>query len=162
MVIFNLKAAFKNKYINGTDVEKIRLEKLADDVNSALRNVSQDPIKFNNPYKSGSKVFERVVTREEKYVRLITKDGDNFVNNPTGKWLARESDIQGLTASQIKNKYTLPFEPTHIIDVKISTGTKIREGVAGAVDGWGSGGNTQIELLENIDGFDLSSIRKIS
>lgn len=60
----------------------------------------------------------------------------------------KQSDIQGLTPTQIADKYALPNVPTHITSVKPPEGTKIRTGTANS--NFGGVGNAQ--QFEFIDG----------
>ena len=53
-------------------------------------------------------------------------------------WFMREKDIIGLTPEEIKDKYALPYTPTHVVDVKIGN-IIIRTGVVKEVDGWWKG-----------------------
>ncbi len=91
---------------------------------------------------------------------LIRLDKDHtFVRvhgekNRAREWVMRPEEIEGLTPKQIKDKFALPSEPTHISEVKVPSGTKIRLGTAGEQTGWGKGGGTQYELLAD----DLSKI----
>jgi hypothetical protein len=76
-----------------------------------------------------------------KVVRVYTEGS----TNPLGYWVMEASEIQGLTAAQIQQKFALPFKPTHISVVDILAGTTIRIGAAGS-NSFGSGGGIQIEI----------------
>jgi len=62
----------------------------------------------------------------------------------TSAWFMREKDIIGLTPEEIKDKYALPYTPTHVVDVKIGSVT-IRTGVVKEVEGWGKGKGQQFD-----------------
>ena len=101
---------------------------------------------YNPPYKPGTKVNEIVLQEgnDIKFVRVYDKD----VSGMKGSWIMRAEDIEGLTPSQIKDKYALPAIPKYICDVEIKPGTHLREGIANEVDGWGKGGGRQIDLMK--------------
>ena len=53
-------------------------------------------------------------------------------------------DIQPL---EIQNKFALPNTPKYVCDVELEAGTHIREGEVNPLEGWGSGGGTQYDLI---------------
>lgn len=55
------------------------------------------------------------------YVRVFAEG----VNNPSGAWMMRLEDIQGLSPSQIQEQFDLPALPTSIVDVAPPTGTVV-------------------------------------
>ena len=59
----------------------------------------------------------------------------------------KKSDIEGLTATQIADKYALPKKTTHICDVKVTPDFKLQTGIANAVKGWGNGGGQQFDTM---------------
>ncbi|HLR36234.1 MAG TPA: hypothetical protein VK071_13020 [Tissierellales bacterium] len=59
----------------------------------------------------------------------------------------KKADIDGLTPSQIADKYALPVEPTHICDVDVPKEFLLQTGIANKVDGWGSGGGQQFDTM---------------
>lgn len=96
------------------------------------------------PYKEGDEVYS-----------YKTGDGDEFVRvhgpgNHEGPWMMKKSEIEGLSPTQIKDKFALPDTPTHVSTVKPPPGTSVHQGTAAAQSGWGGGGGTQIELQEII------------
>ena len=56
----------------------------------------------------------------------------------------REKDIIGLTPEEIKDKFALPYTPTHVVDVKIGNIT-IRTGIVKEVESWGKGKGQQFD-----------------
>ena len=58
----------------------------------------------------------------------------------------RTSDIKGLNAQQIQEKFALPYLPTHQVDATIPQGNTIRASTAGSAFGQ-SGGGVQFEVL---------------
>ena len=59
----------------------------------------------------------------------------------------RSDEIIGLTPKQIKNKFSLEYTPDHICDFTIPKGTVMRTGIAGEIEGWGTGGGIQFDLM---------------
>lgn len=107
------------------------------------------------PYDEAYDVIEGVTEGTESFVRV---HGDG---NKVSKWMMKASEIEGLSAEQIKDKFALPSLPTHISDVNLPKGTKIRTGVAGKVKDWGNGGGVQIELQQRIAENAFTNTRKI-
>ena len=62
----------------------------------------------------------------------------------------RYSNIEGLTAAQIKDKYALPNLPTHYCFVDVPSGISMYAGIVNEVAGWGTGGAVQFELAQII------------
>ena len=89
---------------------------------------------------------------DESYeVKLVKNNGESFVRvytvsktNKASAWFMREDDIIGLTPEEIKDKFALPYTPTHVVDVKIGN-IIIRTGVVKEVDGWGKGKGQQFD-----------------
>ncbi len=117
-------------------------------------------------YTSGSVVAEFVLSTKQKFVRVITK-GKNKVN---GAFLMKAEDLldengKMLTPEAIKNKFSLPIEggPTHILDVDVPAGTKMRAGSVAPVEEFGTdGGGFQYELLEEIPIESFQNLREIN
>ena len=89
---------------------------------------------------------------DENYeVKLVKNNGESFVRvytasktNKASAWFMREEDIVGLTPEEIKDKFALPYTPTHVVDVKIGNIT-IRTGVVKEIEGWGKGKGQQFD-----------------
>ena len=64
-----------------------------------------------------------------------------------GGWIMRPEDIEGLTPLQIQEKFALPSTPKYICDVELEAGTHLRVGEVNPLEGWGSGGGTQYDLI---------------
>ncbi len=73
----------------------------------------------------------------------------------------RPQDIEGLSPSQIKDKFALPDTPKYISDVSIPRGTQIRVGIVGEQPSWGNGGGTQYELLGRLPREAFSNRRPL-
>ena len=100
------------------------------------------------PFKSGTKVIEFVTNNSEKFVRVITENG-----NPRGRWIMKKEAIKGLSPAAIAKKYSLPSVPTHILDVGIDKGVHLARGRGAKLFG-GSEGSVQYFVTQN----DLSVI----
>lgn len=100
------------------------------------------------PYKNGTKVRAFSTKSSQLFVRVY---GPKTAQ--VGKWLMKYEDIKNLTASQIKDKFALPFKPTKMTFVNIAPNTSMRTGIAaGKSTGnpHGQGGGRQYELLSVI------------
>ena len=87
---------------------------------------------------------EFVAGREMRFVRVHGE------GNKARSWMMRADEVEGLSAAQIRNKFALPDVPTHISDVHVPAGTKIRAGKVAPQEGWGIGGAYQYELLQRL------------
>ena len=94
----------------------------------------------NKPYDENYEV-KLVKNNGEKFVRVYTP---SMGTRKSSAWFMREKDIIGLTPEEIKDKYALPYTPTHVVDVKIGSVT-IRTGVVKEVEGWGKGKGQQFD-----------------
>ena len=89
--------------------------------------------------KPGIDIF---VKENTKFVRVYRESG-----KLTGGWVMEAEQIEGLTPSQIKNKFALEYEPKYICDVEIPAGSTVRYGIANKIINWGNGGGTQYDLM---------------
>ena len=83
---------------------------------------------------------------KEEYVRVFSYKSDG-TSNKLGGWIMRKCDIEGLTSSQIKDRYALPEAPTHICDVQVPSNIELQTGIANKVDAWGKGGGQQFDTM---------------
>lgn len=94
---------------------------------------------------------------KEHFVRLY--------RNPKGKvgqWIAKYDDIKRLTPKQIQEKFALPDTPTHIADVDVPKGTRLRAGTVNPIEGWGNGDGQQFDFIGNyIDRELFTNERKL-
>ena len=115
----------------------------ADETNQwFIDNVKPD---YKPPYKPGTIVKEIELTENTTFVRVYdnTPDGSGMY----GSWLMKAEDIEGLTPLEIQNKFALPNTPKYVCDVELEAGTHIRVGEVNPLEGWGSGGGTQYDLI---------------
>ncbi len=101
------------------------------------------------PYKQGTKTTIIKLSKDTEFVRVYTKG----LTSPQGQWIMKFEEIEGLTPTQIKDKFALPYEPTHIIDVTLPAGSEVRFGIAGKIPEWGKGGGIQFDLMGEMAEF---------
>jgi hypothetical protein len=131
------KRAPKNALVpkNATNV----VERTAQEVNAPFVEKGWKP-----PYAANTPVQEFVTAEETVFVRVHGE------GNMARSWMMRASDIEGLTAAQIKDKFALPELPKFVSEVHVPAGTNVRVGTVAAQEGWGQGGATQYELLQRL------------
>ena len=100
---------------------------------------------YKPPYKQGTIVKEIELNRNTIFVRVYDNAPDG--SGMYGSGLMKAEDIKGLTPSEIKDKFALPNIPKYVCDVELEAGTHIRMGEVNPLDGWGSGGGTQYDLI---------------
>lgn len=100
-----------------------------------------DVIDFN----SAENVNE--ILKQNGYTNPSYKLGTNVTTIELTEWVMNYEEIQGLSSQQIKDKFALPYEPTHICDVELPAGTEVRFGIANEVPEWGLGGGLQFDLM---------------
>jgi len=93
-------------------------------------------------YKAASLAAEGRVAPGTDLVRVYSSNRGNMERS----WTMQRRDVQGLTPSEIKDKWALPEVPDLICDVE-ATGLRSRVGIAGE-NAFGQGGKIQVELLE--------------
>ena len=142
------------------DTNKIGVSQaVADDIISKLKpiNLSKLEVVKNSTPKEANLFWKEKAgytnnPYDESYeVKLVKNNGESFVRvytvsktNKASAWFMREDDIIGLTPEEIKDKFALPYTPTHVVDVKIGN-IIIRTGVVKEVDGWGKGKGQQFD-----------------
>ena len=107
-----------------------------------IDNVKPD---YKPPYKPGTIVKEIELTENATFVRVYDNMPDG--SGMYGSWVMKAEDIEGLTPLEIQNKFALPNTPKYVCDVELEAGTHIRVGEVNPLDGWGSGGGTQYDLI---------------
>ena len=91
-----------------------------------------------HPKATAAEAYEAVTGKDP-----LKKDGSGMY----GSWVMKAEDIEGLTPLEIQNKFALPNTPKYVCDVELEAGTHIREGEVNPLEGWGSGGGTQYDLI---------------
>jgi filamentous hemagglutinin len=83
------------------------------------------------------------VRGDEEFVRVYSKYDDKGQKvKPSGHWIMNKSDIEGLNAVEMQQKYALPGVPTHMVDVDPALGTNVNVGGASG-NTYGAGGGRQ-------------------
>jgi len=98
------------------------------------------------PYDPKHAVYSFKTGTNEKFLRFYAEGKPN--SSMSGSWMMRESDVIGLSAQQIKNKFALEHLPTHKVDVTVPKGVTMDTGIAGPINGWGAGGMTQFQITK--------------
>ena len=121
--------------------------KIIEQRNAYISNNEWKKRGYDEPPYDPSYQTRIVEAGSEEYVRVysINKNGKS---NKLGRWFMRKADIEGLSASEIANKYALPEKPTHICDVDIPDDTKLQVGIANRVENWGTGGGLQFDSMD--------------
>ena len=107
-----------------------------------IDNVKPD---YKPPYKPGTVVSEIELTGNTTFVRVYDNMPDG--SGMYGSWVMKAADIEGLTPLEIQNKFALPNTPKYVCDVELEAGAHIRVGKVNPLEGWGSGGGIQYDLI---------------
>ena len=89
---------------------------------------------YDPPYLDGTKVKYIKYETDQRFVRVYSSKGKQV-----SSWIMKYEDIEGLTAREIKIKYSLPDEPYYITVVRVPSGTEIETGIVNALFGGDSG-----------------------
>lgn len=94
------------------------------------------------------------VKKQRHRATVIVDDNMPDGSGMYGSRVMKAEDIKGLTPLEIQNKFALPNTPKYVCDVELDAGTHIRVGEVNPLDGWGTGGGTQYDLIgQRIDDF---------
>lgn len=98
----------------------------------------------------GSDVLKIKLNENKRFVRVY----DGRKSSKEGTWLMEKEEIEGLSSKEIKEKFALFEEPTHIVDVDVEKGSILRKSIAAEND-LGKGGGIQYNFkdkqITNID-----------
>lgn len=114
--------------------------KKADDVNAGF------PLHYDPPYHNDYAVTEFLTTQDENFVRVF-KDG----GSKQSAWIVKQSEIEGLTPSQIKDKLALDNVPDMIVELTVPSNFPLRTGRIAPRPNGTSGGKIQFQLLQNLN-----------
>lgn len=101
------------------------------------------------PFDSGTSVTLIRLTGSQQFVRFYNPTDLTNPSNAVGSWMMRASEVRGLTAAQIRDKFALPALPTNMVQVLVPTGYALYTGIAAPIAGWGDGGGLQNRLMAN-------------
>jgi len=130
------------------DVAKLTKHKIVPKEGSLVIKTSDEinptfPPNWEDPYATNFPVFEFKTASQENFVRVY-KSGPSA--NPEGRWLVKQSEIQGMTPQQIKEYLALPGDaPDMIIDVNLPPDILVRTGKCAPTSG-GAGGAVQFDI----------------
>jgi hypothetical protein len=111
-------------------------------LNSNEVNKSFTDNNLHAPYKPNVTIGEAELVNNINAVRL------SGPNNVEGSWFTTLEEVKGLTAAQLKNKFSLKYEPTMITPVTINKSSTVRVGEAASVKAFKTdGGGFQMEVL---------------
>lgn len=150
-VLKNLQSLALGKAIKKFDNVLQLSDMTADQANVVFIRREQKP-----PYAKNTLVTDIIFKSDPQ--DLVRVHGEK---NQVGSWLMRRQDIEGLTPAQIKDKFALPSMPKYVSDVRGLEGMTARVGVAGRIDGYGSGGGVQIELLGRVNEGNFINRREL-
>ena len=113
-------------------------------INSDLVNKTFTDRGLYKPYQSGVTLGEFDVSKD--ITNLVRLSGPK---NIKGDWFTTAKEVAGLSGAELKNKFSLKYEPTQITSVTIKQGSSIRVGTASDINAFGTnGGGFQIEVLK--------------
>ncbi len=96
------------------------------------------------PVAAGTKAYN-VEAGNYQYARVF-KEG---VNKPKSPFILRADDIEGLSASEIAEKYALPQVPDKIVYPQIPCDTPLEVSIVGPQELWGTlGGDAQYAIKD--------------
>lgn len=101
------------------------------------------------PFDSGTSVTLIRLTGTQQFVRFYNPTDATNPSSAVGSWMMRASEVRGLTAAQIRDKFALPALPTNMVQVLVPTGYAVYTGIAAPIAGWGEGGGLQNRLMAN-------------
>lgn len=101
------------------------------------------------PFDAGTGVTLIRVTQAQQYVRFYNPTDPANPSNAVGSWMMRASEVRGLTAIQIRDKFALPALPTNIVQVVVPVNYALYTGIAAPIAGWGDGGGLQNRVMAN-------------
>lgn len=101
------------------------------------------------PFDSGTSVTLIRLTGTQQFVRFYNPTDPANPSGAVGSWMMRASEVRGLTAAQIRDKFALPALPTNMVQVLVPTGYALYTGIAAPITGWGDGGGLQNRLMAN-------------
>jgi hypothetical protein len=97
----------------------------------------------NAPYTPKTAIYKVTLTEDAQFFRAF----DISAGNKCRSWLALPSDMQGLTAQQIRDKFVLTYIPTHYCIVNVPAGTEL---YVGLINNSSVPGSIQYELVEHL------------
>jgi hypothetical protein len=108
-------------------------------------------------YSEGAQVRRFTTGQDMRFVRV------HGAGNQQGAFIVRSEEITGMTAQQIQQHLALPRVPTHISDVHVPPGARIRMGRVARQPAFGvpDPGGIQYELLDQIPASSFQNMRPL-
>ncbi|MBC1728832.1 LXG domain-containing protein [Listeria seeligeri] len=116
---------------------KVKKYESAENANEFWRNQSYE----QPPYTPKTTIQDLELLADVKFVRVYDGKGSKL----QGGWLMKAEDIEGLTPTQIKDKFALPNTPKYVGEVALPKGSNIRMGEVNPLFG-NKGGGIQFDL----------------
>ncbi len=111
------------------------------------------------PFIAGGKVGLFQADGIQKFVHVFNREIK--ANDVKGQFMMLEADINGLTALQIKDKFDLPYLPSHIAEVNLPKGTNVGVGTVRPGNFEGSGKATQFYIVDEASASWFSNFKKL-
>ncbi|WP_428023614.1 hemagglutinin repeat-containing protein [Arcobacter sp.] len=139
-----------NTLLDNTLPSNIKVDKISSSNTLNEKIISEKP-KYQAPYVPDTKIVDFTTTTETQWVRVYKNGTESKLE---GNWVMKKEDIEGLSAQQIAQKYSLPQVPDMITDVTVPAGNKMQASIAnnifeGEVNG-GGGVQFEIKLPNNV------------
>lgn len=149
-------AAAESPLFRGFAAEHLRT------VDAAVPNAESVTRGFEPPWKAGSPVHDGRLLRDdhETFARVYREADDGSGTHALGPWLLRKSDLEGKSSREIKDAFALPQEPTHVADVHLNAGFRLRTGTSGP-NTFGRGGAKQFQAISEFQEIHLGPARRL-
>ena len=95
------------------------------------------------PWDTATSVTNIKTTTPQFFVRFYNPTAAQNSSRQEGSWVMRSSTVRGMNAQQIRDLFALPNTPTMMTLGLTTTGASLYTGIAGPIEGWGSGGGQQ-------------------
>jgi|GEM_PF-7075665 len=95
-----------------------------------------------------------------KNVDLVRLSGPD---NVKGSWFTTADQVKGLSPAQLKNKFSLEYEPTNMTPVTLEKGAKVQVGEAAGIDAFSTkGGGYQVNVQQGNINYEQTCSFKIT
>ncbi|MFA6970486.1 MAG: autotransporter outer membrane beta-barrel domain-containing protein [Gallionella sp.] len=99
------------------------------------------------PFDVATDVTTIQTSTQQYFVRFYNPNATANASNAIGSWVMRSATVRGLTATQVRDIFALPSQPTMMTMVLVPTNSRMYTGIAGPIAGWGVGGAQQSKLV---------------
>ncbi|MWV40748.1 hypothetical protein [Natrialba sp. INN-245] len=133
----------------GIDTNQITQFRTARDVNRGF------PDEWQPPYEQGTIVIRITPETDQRFVRVHQK------NNQAGGFVMQESQIRGLSPTEIESEFSLSYTPEYVSDVVVPSGTRVNMGSVEKNFG-GERGATQFNLVDDVPTDNFQNERPLT